>query len=319
MLKRMIKSILESGFNKSQDYQMRRVTLLTNSISLILSGVMLVLFLIRTIWFSQYCTPMDFIFGVGLFLVPVILNRYNLHIVSRMFLAVVPIFFIWYMYVIGMKVMPSRTVTVYDGLRIYLLAVSCIPFLVLGRNMRILFIAGVIPSFVSVFFFELIVDAFNLTLSVQPDSDYGLMQVRFMMSYVLIAGSCYVLQRTIHKNDQINMRLLKRLQEKNAIIECQNRELLVSRSHLSEVNRQLEELLEQRARKIYSQRKSILSYAYANSHHVRGPVARLMGLVELYRIDRDLGCDWLMETVDRETTQMDTTIRRLSREMDPLD
>ncbi len=312
-----MRDLLESGFKGSEDYQQRRVTLLTNSISLILVAVMVTLFFVRIIVF-HHTPPFPLLFEGLLFFVPVLLNRFQYRMASRLFLSVMPIVILWYSFIGGMNAMSTIEVTVLDGLRLYLLAMSCIPFLILGRTNKTLLAIGVLPSLVSVLFFEVILNAFDLQ-STNSGSDYQMMQLRFIMSYILVAGSCYVLQRTLHKNDQINKRLLKRLQEKNAIIESQNRELLISRAELSDVNRQLEELLEIRARKIYSQRQSIISYAYANSHHVRGPVARLMGIVELYRVDQELGCDWLVETVDRETRQMDKTIRNLSKEMGTLD
>jgi hypothetical protein len=312
-----MKNLLESGFAGSEDYQQRRVTLLTNSISLILVAVLAILFFVRVVLF-KHAPPFPLLIEGLMFFVPVLLNRVNRPMASRLFLSVMPIVVLWYSFIGGMNAMPVIEVTVYDGLRLYLLAVSCIPFLVLGRSNKTLLVIGTLPSFTSVIFFEVILNAFDLQ-SAHAGSDYDMMQLRFIMAYILVAGSCYVLQRTLHKNDQINQRLLKRLREKNAIIECQNRELLAGRAELTEVNKQLEELLELRGRKIYSQRQSIISYAYANSHHVRGPVARLMGIVELYRVDRELGCDWLVETVDRETRQMDTTIRRLSKEMGALD
>lgn len=315
----LIKKVLESGFRKSDDYQQRRITLLTNSISLILVGMMLVLFVVRVMHYSFFSTPMELFVAAALCTTPVFLNHFRWHAFSRLLLSIGPILFIWYAFIAGMRSQPEVPITIFDGLRLYLLATSCIPFLVFGKDNRRLFIIGVIPSILSVVGFELIMNALGVKREVPADQDYVLMQVRFVMSYSLIAISCYVLQRTIFKNDQINNRLLKRLQEKNAIIESQNRELLVSRTELSDLNRQLEELLEQRARKIYSQKKSILSYAYANSHYVRGPVARLMGAIELFKIDKEVGCDWLVETVDREARQMDNTIRRLSREMGPLD
>src|SRR4051812_32421592 len=220
----LIKNLLESGFRKSDDYQQRRVTLLTNSISLILVGVMMVLFLVRIVLFSHFCTPFDLLFEAVLMFVPIFLNRLYLPAASRLFLSIVLIIFIWYSFINGIKEMPSVAITVYDGLRLYLLAVSCVPFLILGRSNKVLFVIGILPSIISLLFFESILDVFGLKFIAPPGSDYELMQVRFFMSYILVAGSCYVLQRTIYKNDEINKRLLKRLQEKNAIIECQNRE-----------------------------------------------------------------------------------------------
>jgi len=50
---------------------------------------------------------------------------------------------------------------------------------------------------------------------------------------------------------------------------------------LSSVKDQLEELLADRTKKIEKQDKNIAKYAYLNSHKVRSPLARILGLVNL--------------------------------------
>ena len=63
----------------------------------------------------------------------------------------------------------------------------------------------------------------------------------------------------------------------------------------------------------------MLSYSHANSHYLRGPVARLLGVVELYKIDKDLDCKWLVNVVDHEKRALDMTIRKISADLGSMD
>ena len=182
-----------------------------------------------------------------------------------------------------------------------------------------MFIVGILPSVISILFYESILRAFGVGYVAAPGSDYELMHMRFLLSYGIINGSCFMLQSVMLKSEEMNRCLIERLNEKAILIEAQNKELLEKRNELHHVNQQLEDLLDEKAKKIYAQKQSILSYAHANSHYVRGPVARLMGFVELFRLDPDLDCKWLVGMVERETKEMDKTIRKLSDEFSPLD
>jgi len=316
---KFIKDLAEFGLDKSVSYQDRRGVLLTNYVSIILLGVVALLFFIRAGVLKNLSNPQHLIAGAAICVAPLILNRIQWVQASRLFVCIVPPVFLWYVFITRMRGMETIPVSAYDGLRVYLLAISCIPYLVLTRDKALLFTVGLLPSFVSIFFFEAIFDLFGVGHSTMPRSDAEFQQLRFVLSYVVISGGCYMLQSVILRSDDINKCLIQSLEEKTAQIKCQNDELMRSKDELARINQRLEVMVEERTRKISVQRDRILSYAYANAHYVRGPVARLLGLVELYKIDRGLDCDWLLKTVDRETRDIDSTIRKISAELQPID
>jgi len=316
---KFIKNIAESGVQKGDSLQERRSILLTNSISLILISALVILYLIRWKVYQNLANEKNLILGAVLFITPVLLNRFSLTTAAKLFICIVPTIYIWYVFIFGMLEMPVIEVTIYDGLRVFLLAVSCVAFLIVTPGKPFIFITAIIPSIISMVFFESILQAFGVRYIPVPSSDYELMEMRFLLSFGIINGSCFLLQSVILKSEEVNRCLIERLNEKTMLIESQNKELLENRNELHRVNQQLEELLDERAKKIYAQKQCILSYAHANSHYVRGPVARLMGFVELFRLDPELDSKWLVSMIERETKEMDQTIRKLSREFSPVD
>ncbi|MFQ3213606.1 MAG: cell division protein FtsL [Marivirga sp.] len=66
----------------------------------------------------------------------------------------------------------------------------------------------------------------------------------------------------------------QRLQEKNKIIYQQ-------KESLNDIKEQLEELLKLRTAKIKEQNNDFVKYAFLNSHKVRSPLARILGLINL--------------------------------------
>src|SRR6185436_5090133 len=133
-------------------------------------AVLTILFFVRIVLFN-HAPPFPLLFEGLLFFVPVLLNRFGRPLASRLALSIMPIVVLWYSFIGGMNAMPVIEVTVYDGLRLYLLAVGCIPFLILGRTNRTLLVIGTLPSVISVFFFEVILSAFDLR-SIHAGGDY---------------------------------------------------------------------------------------------------------------------------------------------------
>jgi len=97
----------------------------------------------------------------------------------------------------------------------------------------------------------------------------------------------------------------------------QNEELLQGQENLSQINLHLETLVEERTQKIRTQNEILLNYAYTNAHHVRGPVARLLGLIQLSRMKTDLDYPWFFEKVEHETREIDIIIKRIGSELEP--
>jgi PAS domain S-box-containing protein len=64
--------------------------------------------------------------------------------------------------------------------------------------------------------------------------------------------------------------------------------------------------------------QKLMDFAFSNAHHVRGPVARMLGLVELEKVDKEKDRQWYLENICNEVQQLDEIIKSISRELDEI-
>ncbi len=218
-----------------------------------------------------------------------------------------------------MMKMPRIDTTVYDSLRIFLLALSCIPYLIFDKGQLRIFLVGILPALVSIVFLESLLGLAGVDHASRgiPENDYQYMQMRTIVSYLIITSCCIVFQTIIRRNDELNQRLLRELKEKSYEIAAQNEELKQGKDNLNKINLHLENLVEERTRKILEQNEMMLKYAFANAHHVRGSVARVLGLIQVSRLKTDLDFPWFFEKVEEETKAIDTVLKRLAADFKP--
>jgi len=218
-----------------------------------------------------------------------------------------------------MMVMPIIETSIYDSLRIFLLAISCIPYLILDKKQLPVFILGILPSLISIVFFENLLGVMGLDHASRgnAENEYQYIQMRTIVSYLIINSCCIVFQVIIQKNDEVNQRLLAELKDKSDEIAAQNEELMQSEENLSKVNLHLENLVEERTKKIREQNEMLLKYAYSNAHHVRGPVARVLGLIQVSKMKTDLDFPWFFEKVETEAKTIDAILKRIASDFEP--
>lgn len=89
--------------------------------------------------------------------------------------------------------------------------------------------------------------------------------------YVFIAGFLVLIAFTV-----LGVVNYRRLKNKNTTISSQRDEILF-------LNQNLETLVEERTKELELRNKKLAEYVFTNSHRVRGPIARILGLLEVHR------------------------------------
>lgn len=317
------RNIARSGLVPTYDYQRKRAILLSNYISLLLCGCLLLLFIIRRFVFGYISGGITFQFlsiGFFLFVVPIVLNRLHFTTLSRMHLCYAPVCYIWFVYVLLMRDMPVVEQASYDSMRIHLLAVSSIPYLLLNDK-KYLLILGILPTLMSILFFDSTLAQFGVAINQKgvPNAESDLVGVRTFIAYAVMSTSCFIFQAIITYNDALNKRIRSELKSKSEQIKSQNEALLQSQERLNEINQHLEELVSKKTEDIKAQNEKILKYAHANAHHVRGPIARLLGLIQLSRLEPELDYPWFLEKVEDAAKEVDIIVTGISHELDEID
>ena len=118
--------------------------------------------------------------------------------------------------------------------------------------------------------------------------------------------------------DRINQRLKDtniELNKKADEVAHQNSELLRVQGYLNSLNTNLEKIVDERTAKIKEQNKLLIKYSHANAHHLRGPVARLLGLGSIYSLDTTVNPEFVIQKMLDEARDIDSVIKRISREL----
>jgi signal transduction histidine kinase len=119
------------------------------------------------------------------------------------------------------------------------------------------------------------------------------------------------------------------VQEKNEEIMTQNEELtaqsdelsskneLLEKSHIEikYVNTNLESLVQQRTSLIEAQKEKLIEYAYYNAHKVRGPLARILGIINLLEIDYQTNPEVLHQYLSESATELDGIVNEINNSL----
>ncbi|MCX2742778.1 tetratricopeptide repeat protein [Mangrovivirga sp. M17] len=107
---------------------------------------------------------------------------------------------------------------------------------------------------------------------------------------VILIIASFVLLRFNRLRKQANLELLKSnhqiLQQKEQLDEQSNK-LIKAYQEISLMNINLEKEVLMRTEKVKSQNKTILKYSFMNAHKIRGPLARVIGLINLMNDKND--------------------------------
>lgn len=151
----------------------------------------------------------------------------------------------------------------------------------------------------------------------KPDaSDIIIAGVTYLILYILIALSSLALkQRYDEAFETLAVQNLQLIEKSNEI-ETQNEELVLSQENLHSLNSHLESLVEERTREVQRQNEQLIRYAYSNAHHLRGPVARLLGLIQLSKMESDLEYAFIFQKIEEQANEIDDVVKGINRELE---
>ncbi len=222
VLMSVLGKITESGVSFAEAKSEKRNIVLTNYISLVAAGATLVLLTGRYV-FANVNTSIAFtlLLGSVLFLLPVLLNRLGFTDASRLILCWLPALYQLTATLQAMSDAPVHETSNYVGLRFFILAFSCFPFLVFDIKKERLFIPGLLGPLLSILLYDPILNFFGLGYSQMGlhESTYEFNNVRIFVSFLIIGSSSFFLKRQVEQNQELNDRLSAELAEKNALLQ----------------------------------------------------------------------------------------------------
>jgi len=92
-----------------------------------------------------------------------------------------------------------------------------------------------------------------------------------------------------------------------------------AQEELHAINSHLESLVEERTQKIVKQNEVLLKYSYTNAHHLRGPVARILGLANLNKLTPRPDPDFIINAMVMQAEEIDVVVKKINSELDVLE
>ena len=155
------------------------------------------------------------------------------------------------------------------------------------------------------------------SLRITPDpSEVVTVAITYGVLYSILSYCTIVLKS---RYDQINLALRNaniELVSKANEIEAQHEELLQSHESANELNRNLEQMVMERTEKVHAQNQMLLKYTYTNAHHLRGPVARLLGLINVHKLDPNPDYNFFMTKMEDQAVEIDNVVKQINQELE---
>jgi tetratricopeptide (TPR) repeat protein len=135
---------------------------------------------------------------------------------------------------------------------------------------------------------------------------------------IVILVLSLIFYRDKSRSHKALMGLNREIQEKSEEIARQSEELQAMNAEVHAINTNLEKLVKERTEKIHDQNKVLKEYAYMNAHKVRGPLARILGLVNLYK-DHQVSVVELFDKVEDSAVELDKVINEINSSLEESD
>lgn len=138
-----------------------------------------------------------------------------------------------------------------------------------------------------------------------------------MITVLLILGALIVIYRNWKKRQALSQQLL----EKNNLLELQNdvivqksEELSIANKKLAHINENLDHLIKEKTSQLVLKNKKLIDYSFLNAHALRGPLARILGLVNLIRMQKqDSETTRLIEMLEVSSKELDTVVHKINK------
>jgi len=173
-----------------------------------------------------------------------------------------------------------------------------------------LFIVGVyfylllIPSYIFIGYFFRYIPSIKFA---QTYSDYYDTLLIEAITASLITG-LYLIQYEIRGSLETHKLNLE------YVVNERTKELALVNKHLTHLNRNLDEMVKRRSKKIENQLSLLVKYAHMNSHEVRAPLARLLGLVYIIGSEtNEKEKHTLLKKIDVSAKELDDVVRKMNR------
>jgi len=152
-----------------------------------------------------------------------------------------------------------------------------------------------------------------LTLRVIEHPDTVTQSIReaipYIFMYLLISIPTARLKNLYVANQTELEAANRELVKLNAEVDAQNEELRQNHESLSHINNHLEGIVEAKTHLVKLKNEKLLQLAFTNSHKVRAPLVRILGLIDLSTVEANPNLEFLFAKIKEQALEMDSITR----------
>ncbi len=123
----------------------------------------------------------------------------------------------------------------------------------------------------------------------------------------------------LFRNIRLKQKHNEELNHKQNLIVQQSEELKAKNLVIEKTNSNLEALVEQRTKTVLEKNKLLTEYAYFNSHKVRGPLARILGLLVVMDLEQQINNARYIDMLRNAGNELDEVIRQINEQISQSD
>lgn len=139
-----------------------------------------------------------------------------------------------------------------------------------------------------------------------------------LIIYLLLSCISFIIKSRYDESIRQLMAKNNELNEARLEIEKKRNELSRSMEEVSDLNMQLGKMVEDKTLKISRQNDLLIQHAFANAHHIRGPLARILGLARLNTLDRSADRAWLLSKIEEEAVELDLIVKKINGDLNSI-
>lgn len=143
--------------------------------------------------------------------------------------------------------------------------------------------------------------------------------ITYSILYLILVYATWVLKFNYDKMHQNLIVSNLELKQKAGEIAVQNEELLRIQDNLKKLNMNLEQIVNERTARIQLQNEILIKYSYTNAHHLRGPVARLIGLAAIYKLEAKPDPDFYISKMVDQAHEIDSVVKQINYDLELRD
>jgi signal transduction histidine kinase len=298
------------GTSLSHPRWLNRNIVVANSISIATVTLVLLLLLIHVISHPDENVYVASLVTSAIILSVLFINRAGYHRIGRTVLTVGLVFGALSLTIarkVSMDLVPMNT---FFQSRAALTVFCVIPFAIFHFRERGLLMLNLFICLISLILYDPIHNALGIGFYQlgYSDPDYYYGTVIYVVIFFVLATAAGFFKFEIDAYEKENEELINTLHIRNVTIEEQKEELTSQGEILKELLKERDKDLSQVTRELIHFNHELLQYSYTVSHNLRGPVARILGLLDLY----------FNHSEDKEKRNIIDLILESTRELDKI-